>query len=64
LPGHAVMSEQGVQEETEHAPLKVPCVEDQCVRCVVTYPYHLGGPKGSPGSSCRGRCLVPGSLAW
>jgi hypothetical protein len=40
--GHAVMSEQGVQDGTEHAPLRGPCVEDQCGVCVVTYPYHLG----------------------
>ena len=26
--GHAVMGEQGVQEGTEHAPLRGPCVED------------------------------------
>ena len=42
VPDHAVMSEQGVQEETEHAPLRGPCVEDQLGRCVVTFPYHLG----------------------
>jgi hypothetical protein len=29
LPSRAVMSEQGVQEETEHEPLRGPCVEDQ-----------------------------------
>jgi hypothetical protein len=42
VPGHAVMSEQGVQEGTEHAPLRGPHVEHQCGGCVVTYPYHLG----------------------
>ena len=64
-PGRAVMSEQGVQENAEHPPLRGPCVEDQRGGCVVTYPYHLGGgPSGSPGSSCKGRCLVPGSLAY
>ena len=42
VPGRAVMSEQGVQEGTEHAPLRGPCVEDQRGRCVATYPYHLG----------------------
>jgi hypothetical protein len=42
VPGSAVMSEQGVQEGTEHAPLMGPCVEDQCGGCVITYPYHLG----------------------
>ena len=36
------MCEQGVQEGTEHAPLRELCVEDQCGRCVITYPYHLG----------------------
>ena len=40
--GRAVMNEQRVQEGTEHAPLRVPCVEDQRGGCVVTYPYHLG----------------------
>ena len=39
---HAVMSEQGVQEGTEHAPLRGPRVADQRGRCGVTYPYHLG----------------------
>jgi hypothetical protein len=42
VPGHAVMGEQGLQEGTEHPPLKGPCVEDQRGICVVTYPYHLG----------------------
>ena len=42
VPGRAVMSEQGEQEGTEHAPLRGPCVEDQHGGCVVTYPYHLG----------------------
>jgi hypothetical protein len=42
VPGRAVMSEQGVQEGSEHAPLKGPCGEDQCGGHVVTYPYHLG----------------------
>ena len=37
------MSEQGVQEGTEHAPLRGPSVEDQCGRCVVT--YHLGAAR-------------------
>ena len=45
MPGHAVMSEQGVQEGTEHAPLGGPCVEDQRGRCVVTYPCHLGAAR-------------------
>jgi hypothetical protein len=42
VPGHAVMSEQGVQEGTEHTPMRGPCDEDQRGECVVTYPYHLG----------------------
>ena len=45
VPGHAVMSEQGVQEGTENAPLRDPCVEDQHGGCVVTYPYHLGAAR-------------------
>jgi hypothetical protein len=60
VPWHAVISEQGVQEGTEHTPLRGPCVEDQCGECVVTYPYHLGGGlSGSPGSTCRGRYFSP-----
>ena len=43
--GRAVMSVQGVQEGTEHAPLRGPRVEDQCGICVVTYPYHLGAAR-------------------
>ena len=39
------MSEQGVQEGTEHAPLRGPRVEDQRGGCVVTYPYHLGAAR-------------------
>ena len=39
------MSEQGVQEGTEHAPLRGPHVEDQRGGCVVTYPYHLGAAR-------------------
>jgi hypothetical protein len=42
VPSHSVMGEQGVQEETEHAPLRGPRVEDQRGRCVVIYPYYLG----------------------
>jgi hypothetical protein len=34
------MSEQGVQERTEHAPLRD--VEDPHGGLVATYPYHLG----------------------
>jgi hypothetical protein len=44
VPGHAVMSEQGVQVGTEHGPLRDPCVEDQRGRGVVIYPHHLGRP--------------------
>ena len=40
--GHAVMGEQRVQEGTKYTPLRGPSVEDQCGRCVVAYPYHLG----------------------
>ena len=36
VPGRAVMSEQGVQEGTEHTPLRVPRVEDQHGGCVLT----------------------------
>ena len=38
------MSEQRVQEGTEHAPLRGPRVVDQCGECVVTHSYHLGWP--------------------
>ena len=41
MPGRAVMSEQGVQKGTDHAPLRDTCVEDQRGGCVVTYPHHL-----------------------
>ena len=41
--GHAVMSEQGVQEGTEHAPLRGPRVEDQRGGCVGPCPYQLTG---------------------
>jgi hypothetical protein len=40
VPGHAVMGEQGVQEGTEHTPLRGPSVEDQRGGRVATYPYH------------------------
>ena len=43
MSGQIVMGEQGVQEGTEHAPLKDPRVEGQCGGCVVAYPHHLGG---------------------
>ena len=38
-------NEQGVQEGTEHAPLRGNRVEDQHGGCVVTYPYHLGAAR-------------------
>jgi hypothetical protein len=37
IPGHEVMSEQGVQEGTEHAPSRAPRVEDERGRFVVTH---------------------------
>ena len=43
--GHAVMGEQGIQEGTDHAPLRGPRVEDQRGRCVVTYPDYLGAAR-------------------
>ena len=42
MPGRAVMSEQGLQEGTEHTPMRSPCVEDHRGGCVVTYPTYLG----------------------
>uniref|UniRef100_A0A4W5RW29 Coiled-coil serine-rich protein 1 n=1 Tax=Hucho hucho TaxID=62062 RepID=A0A4W5RW29_9TELE len=45
VPGRAVMSEQGVQEGTEQAPLRGPWVENQHGGCVVTYPYHMGAAR-------------------
>ena len=42
MPGHTVMGENGVQEWTEHAPLRGSSVEDQRGRCVATYLHHLG----------------------
>jgi hypothetical protein len=39
------MSEQGVQEGTEHTPLRGPRVEDQGGGCVVSYSYHLGAAR-------------------
>ena len=59
-PGHAVMSEHGVQEGIEHAPLRNPCVEDQSGGSIVTYTYHLGA---AVRKSRIQLCLVPGSLA-
>ena len=42
---HAVLGEQGVQEGTEHAPLRDSSVEDQRGRCGATYPHHLGAAR-------------------
>ncbi|XP_070298063.1 kelch domain-containing protein 3-like, partial [Salvelinus sp. IW2-2015] len=39
------MSEQGVQEGTEHATLRDPCVEEQRGGFVVSYPHHLGAAR-------------------
>ena len=36
VPGRAVMSEQGVQEGTEHAPLRGPCVEEDVLLPTLT----------------------------
>ena len=33
------------KRRTEHAPMRGPRFEDQCGRCVVTYPYHLGAAR-------------------
>ena len=41
VPGHAIVGEQGVQEGTEHAPLRGSSVENQRGRCVAAYPHHL-----------------------
>ena len=40
--GHAVMSEQGVQEGAEHTSLWGPSLEDQHSGGVVSYLHHLG----------------------
>ena len=50
MPGCAVMSEQGVQQGTEHAPLRCPCVEYQRGGCVVRksktqLPREVGAPR-------------------
>ena len=44
MAGRAVMSEQGVQEGTEHTPPGAR-VEIQRGGCVVTYPYHPGAAR-------------------
>ena len=54
--GHAVVGEQGVQEGTKYTPMRGPSVKDQYGRLFLP---PGGSPSGSPGSSCRGRCLVP-----
>ena len=43
--GHTVMSEQGVQEGAEHAPLWGPCVEDQQSGDVVSYLHLLAAAR-------------------
>ena len=43
--GHAVMSEQGLQEGAEHAPLWGPSVEDQRSGGDVSYLHHLGAAR-------------------
>jgi hypothetical protein len=42
MRGHSVVGKQGVQEGTEHTPLRGPHVEGQRGACVVAYPHHLG----------------------
>jgi hypothetical protein len=42
VPCCVVVGEQGVQEVTEHAPLRDSSVEDQRGRCVATYRHQLG----------------------
>ena len=39
------MNEQGLQEGTEHAPLRGPHVENHHGECVVTYPHQLGAAR-------------------
>ena len=58
MPGCAVMSEQGVQDETEQAPMMGTRVQDG-----VTYLYHLGAARQEVQDPVAERCLVPGSLA-
>ena len=41
--GNAVVGEQGIQETSEHAPLRGPHAEGQRGGCVVAYPHHLDG---------------------
>ena len=43
VPGHAVVGEKGVQEGTEHTPLRGSGVEDQRGKCVVQDPVVEGG---------------------
>jgi hypothetical protein len=60
MPGHAVKSEEGIQEGTEHAPLRGPCVEDQCGECVVNLPLPPGGSQEVQDQVAEGS-FVPGS---
>jgi hypothetical protein len=50
-----------IQEGTQHAPLRSLRVDGQHGGCGVAYSHHLGAARRGPGSSCRGRCSVPGS---
>jgi hypothetical protein len=63
MAGRAVMSEQGVQEGTEHAPLKGPRVEDQHGGRVVTYPYHLGAARKEVQDQVSGEVFSPRVLS-
>ena len=42
VPAHAVMSEHGVQEGTEHAPLRDPRVDDQWGKLEWVYGMQIG----------------------
>jgi hypothetical protein len=42
LGSYLAVGEQGVQDGTEHAPLRGSSNEDQRGRCVATYPHDLG----------------------
>jgi hypothetical protein len=58
MPGHAVMSEQGVQEGTERAPLRAPVLRISMADVLLTLTTW-----GQPVRKSKGRCFVPGSLA-
>jgi hypothetical protein len=59
--GGAVMGKQVVQKGTKHTPLRGSRSDGQLGGWVVAYSHHLGAARRGPGSSCRGRCSVPGS---